>query len=240
MASIVGSSWNAAEISGLAPIRSPAPTMRVLLGFSASSARMCVARYAMPPATTVPPGVGTLPPEPVGGSRLPWKSLIASSWTSTVGFFGAPTAAVASIDRTAAVTRIHAARTRRMHSPPTNGRENYGRRRGSTEEEVRLSRGPEGPRACWERRTRAGPVSGLAQRRARELRELQCLLLEPRAGGRVVQAPERVEQRLLRGVEAPRVVQRVVPRQGAAGGVARAVRLAGGLHPQVGVEQRAP
>ena len=30
------------------------------------------------------------PPEPLGGCRLPWKSLIASSWTSTVlgGFVG--------------------------------------------------------------------------------------------------------------------------------------------------------
>ena len=51
-ASIVGSSWNSAETSGLAPIMSPAPTLSVAFGFSARSVLMWVARYSMPPAAT--------------------------------------------------------------------------------------------------------------------------------------------------------------------------------------------
>ena len=49
MASIVGSSWNSADISGEAPIRSPAETTR-LLRLPASSCRTCSAKYAAPPA----------------------------------------------------------------------------------------------------------------------------------------------------------------------------------------------
>ncbi len=84
IASIVGSSWNAAESSGLAPIRSPAETTSEF-GLAARSVRMWLARKDAPPAgTLVPPGAGRMsPPLPVGGSRLPWKSLMASSWTST-------------------------------------------------------------------------------------------------------------------------------------------------------------
>ena len=43
MASIVGSSWNSADSSGLAPIRSPAETVRVL-GFCWRSVRSWLAR----------------------------------------------------------------------------------------------------------------------------------------------------------------------------------------------------
>ena len=43
IASIVGSSWNSAETSGLAPIRSPAETTRVFW-FCARSVLMCLAR----------------------------------------------------------------------------------------------------------------------------------------------------------------------------------------------------
>ena len=49
IASIVGSSWNAAEISGVPPIRSPADTNSVF-GFVARSAGRWVARYSTPPA----------------------------------------------------------------------------------------------------------------------------------------------------------------------------------------------
>ena len=52
IASIVGSSWKSAETSGLAPIMSPAPTV-IVFGFVARSDLMCVARYSIPPATTV-------------------------------------------------------------------------------------------------------------------------------------------------------------------------------------------
>ena len=49
---MVGSSWNSAETSGLAPIMSPAPTV-IVFGLVARSALMCAARKAMPPAGTV-------------------------------------------------------------------------------------------------------------------------------------------------------------------------------------------
>ncbi len=92
-ASIVGSSWKRPERSGLAPIRSPADTIAVLIGFVASSCFRCVAKYSAPPAFTVP----MRPDEPDGGSRFPWKSLKASSCTLTVfgGFaFAAPAAPI--------------------------------------------------------------------------------------------------------------------------------------------------
>ena len=78
-ASIVGSSWKRPETSGLAPMLSPAETTSVLR-FWARSALMCVARYSAPPAgVRTPPGSVIVP----GGARLPWKSLMLSSWTST-------------------------------------------------------------------------------------------------------------------------------------------------------------
>jgi hypothetical protein len=45
---------------------------------------MCVARYSTPPASTVSVAAGPTwmrPDEPVGGCRLPWKSLMASNCT---------------------------------------------------------------------------------------------------------------------------------------------------------------
>ena len=51
-ASIVGSSWKSAETSGLAPIRSPAPTV-IVFEFAVRKDLMWVARNAMPPAGTV-------------------------------------------------------------------------------------------------------------------------------------------------------------------------------------------
>ncbi len=77
-ASIDGSSWKAALTSGLAPTRSPAPTVSVELLLR--SFLTVVARYSAPPA-----GVPlTLPPLPVGGSMAPWKSLNDSSWPVVV------------------------------------------------------------------------------------------------------------------------------------------------------------
>jgi hypothetical protein len=103
-ASIVGSSWKSAETRGLAPIRSPAPTV-IVLRFVFRSASMCVARYAMPPAGTVfcvhpvcTPFVITGLQQPtwivpgVFGARCPCRSLIASSWTRVSDFFAAATA----------------------------------------------------------------------------------------------------------------------------------------------------
>src|ERR671923_1287968 len=52
MASIVGSSWSNAEMSGLAPIRSPAPTV-IVFGFRSRRRSIQVARYSTPPASTV-------------------------------------------------------------------------------------------------------------------------------------------------------------------------------------------
>ncbi len=84
MALMVGSSWNAADSSGLAPIRSPAATVSVEAPAARDFFRSLfsrLARYAAPPAgraldVAVIPGM--LPLEPVGTSRLPWKSLSAS------------------------------------------------------------------------------------------------------------------------------------------------------------------
>jgi hypothetical protein len=78
IASIVGSSWNAALISGDAPTRSPAPTVRTWRRASRASRRSVptvVARYSAPPAGTPL----TVPLLPAGGSRFPWKSLNDSS-----------------------------------------------------------------------------------------------------------------------------------------------------------------
>src|SRR3954453_4991286 len=91
MASMVGSSWKAADSSGEAPMRSPAATVAVLRCPWRAAFRW-VARYSVPPASTV---VGRAaggvvvdsvypvvirPPEPAGGSRLPCRSLNDSSW----------------------------------------------------------------------------------------------------------------------------------------------------------------
>jgi len=106
----VGSSWYAAEISGVAPIRSPAATTSVFLF---TSDLRWVARYAAPPASTVAPVSSTIrPPEPLGGSRLPWKSLIATSRTGTVwaagglGGLGKAVAGPAAIASPAAATPV--------------------------------------------------------------------------------------------------------------------------------------
>ena len=88
--SIVGSSWNAAESSGEAPMMSPAATVSELRWPLRAWARW-VARYSTPPASAVTstglPVAGSIlwsttlrPEEPLGGSRLPWKSLKDSSW----------------------------------------------------------------------------------------------------------------------------------------------------------------
>ena len=95
---MVGSSWKSAEMRGLAPTMSPAATVSVLAWLPRNLSRW-FARKATPPASTVTgagaavptggrsPPVATRPPEPDGGSRLPCRSLMASSWSSTV--FGA-------------------------------------------------------------------------------------------------------------------------------------------------------
>ena len=102
IASIAGSSWNSADTSGLAPIRSPAPTV-IVLEFSSRSCLMCVARYSIPPAGTVFAAQPVWTPEllltglqqpvwiepGVFGARCPWRSLIARSWTYvSLSFFG--------------------------------------------------------------------------------------------------------------------------------------------------------
>ena len=51
-ASIEGSSWKRPETSGLAPIRSPAPTV-IVFEFATRSDLMSVDRYSIPPAGTV-------------------------------------------------------------------------------------------------------------------------------------------------------------------------------------------
>jgi hypothetical protein len=66
MASIVGSSWNSAEISGEAPIRSPADAM-IELRTLASALRMLAAKKSALP---------TAPNELEVVAMLPWKSLI--------------------------------------------------------------------------------------------------------------------------------------------------------------------
>src|SRR5262245_10807045 len=101
IASIAGSSWNSADTSGLAPMRSPAPTV-IVLEFSSRSIFMCVARYSIPPARTVywvhpvcvPAAFLTGVQQPtwmkpgVSGARFPWKSLIARSRTYVSLSFG--------------------------------------------------------------------------------------------------------------------------------------------------------
>src|SRR5687767_6674815 len=76
---MVGSSWNSADVSGVAPIRSPADT-KIVLGLVARSWSTCVARYSTPPAFVAP----IRPPEPVGGSNAPWKSLRPRIWIFVV------------------------------------------------------------------------------------------------------------------------------------------------------------
>jgi hypothetical protein len=81
-----GSSRNSADSSGDAPIRSPAATT-AWFGFSALAAAMAVARCSAPPAGTVMnlpgcAGSGVRMP-PSGGIRLPWKSLMAMTFTRT-------------------------------------------------------------------------------------------------------------------------------------------------------------
>ena len=79
-ASIVGSSWNSADTSGLAPIRSPAPTV-IVLGFAVRRALMCVARYSMPPAGTV------FCVQPVWTPALSFTATQHPTWT-VPGVFG--------------------------------------------------------------------------------------------------------------------------------------------------------
>ena len=62
MASMVGSSWNAADSSGEAPTMSPAATVTVLR-CPARASRRWVARYSTPPASVVTSV--TLPPTSV-------------------------------------------------------------------------------------------------------------------------------------------------------------------------------
>src|SRR5688572_16243802 len=106
-ASIVGSSWNKAESKGLAPIRSPAETTTVL-GLSARKFAIWVARYSAPPATTFgagqPDTAGTHPELLVGGSRFPWKSFSARSWTLTVPEGLAPAEITVASNRTKIAT----------------------------------------------------------------------------------------------------------------------------------------
>ena len=84
--SIVGSSRNRAESSGVAPIKSPAAT-KMWFGFLARNCATAVARCSLPPAGTsmvlVASAGSLMRMPPRGGLRLPWKSLIASSLTLT-------------------------------------------------------------------------------------------------------------------------------------------------------------
>jgi hypothetical protein len=85
-ASMVGSSWNAAEINGEAPIRSPAETNSVF-GLVASSIRTWVARYSTPPAATPTGSAGPMRPDEEsssGGRRFPWKSFSPRIWIFVV------------------------------------------------------------------------------------------------------------------------------------------------------------
>ena len=83
-ASIVGSSRNSADSSGLAPTRSPAATISVF-GLRRDSLRTCVARNSAPPAGTRSRRRSVRRPirPEVADSRCPWKSLMPSSWTFT-------------------------------------------------------------------------------------------------------------------------------------------------------------
>jgi hypothetical protein len=116
MASIVGSSWKSADVSGLPPTRSPADT-RSVRGLVRFRRRTWVAKYSIPPAgTRAPPGAGVIVPGVVG-SRWPWKSLKASSWTLTGSAARAAGAAAAK-----AATASRTMRGRRMRaSYPTRG-----------------------------------------------------------------------------------------------------------------------
>src|SRR5215210_2023361 len=85
-ASIVGSSWKAAESSGDAPIRSPADT-NMVFGFVARSWRTYVARYSTPPAAMPAGSAGPIRPDDdvaSGGRRFPWKSFSPRIWISVV------------------------------------------------------------------------------------------------------------------------------------------------------------
>ena len=85
-ASTVGSSWNSADSSGVAPIRSPAAT-KMWFGFFARNSATAVARCSAPPAGTLIVFVGSagslMRMPPCGAFRLPWKSLIARIFTCT-------------------------------------------------------------------------------------------------------------------------------------------------------------
>ena len=146
IASIVGSSWNSADTSGLAPIRSPAETTSVRCGFVASRRLTCVARLATPPASVS----SISPDDPLGGSRLPWKSLKASSWTPTVPSPLCPCAAGAAISSPASTagvqrpTRIPASRCRRV--PATRATARGARRTRSASRTARLLANSSWPR----------------------------------------------------------------------------------------------
>ena len=67
-----GSSWNSDEISGVAPIMSPAPTT-TWLGFCAFSLLTCAAMYSAPPTgTRCAAGTARLGAKLPGDCRLPW------------------------------------------------------------------------------------------------------------------------------------------------------------------------
>ena len=88
-ASTVGSSWNSADSSGLAPIRSPAAT-KMWFGFLASQLRpprWPGARRRRQRTLTVLPGSrgSLMRMPPCGGFRLPWKSLMASDLDASPG-----------------------------------------------------------------------------------------------------------------------------------------------------------
>src|SRR5215203_3731804 len=111
-ASIAGSSWNRPESSGLAPIRSPEPTV-IVFALVVRSALTVADRYSAPPAGTVwltiapvvaffdwpvwiVPGIDW--PRSLTALTCPWKSLNASSWTDvSLSSFGggAPSAGTA-------------------------------------------------------------------------------------------------------------------------------------------------
>ena len=83
---MVGSSWNAADSSGLAPIRSPAATNTECF-FLARRSLTSVAMCSAPPAETaicLVLSVGSaMAMPPSGGLRCPWKSLMARIVTET-------------------------------------------------------------------------------------------------------------------------------------------------------------
>jgi hypothetical protein len=114
IASIVGSSWNSALTSGLAPIRSPAETTKLRPAAAASSRRTCVARLTVPPASVEP----IRPLEPSGVSRLPCTSLTASTCTSTVPV---PCACAAGAAASSAATTVSARRPTRIRLLPVLG-----------------------------------------------------------------------------------------------------------------------